>query len=702
MNLQLMSSILSLTSVYFYFTGLFKLKKPKNDRSTYKTDPQYKNLVFILLDGLRIDAACSTYHKTLYHNNMKFINSLTEKNKKIYLSVSGVPTATSIRVRSILTGVSSNFLNGTDTFTHKKIEEDSLIDKIKNESFFFYGDDTWIDLFPVLKDKSVTIPAYGKDRTFEAENKVMRLLINDVNKIKYLFGHFSLLDCYGHDYTVFSKPVKMILEEYDKMIEEIYNKMNDDTLMVILSDHGVNDDGSHGGGNIKEISSTGIFISKKDFKNYQNIHCKKIRDDYIKKIYDSDTKWVKPKEKIEIIHQNDIVPTTCALIGLSIPFNCIGNLIPELTGEDRNLYENLIIQKLQSLDLKNNSDLNELNFQELQKISYDLSEKIFASFSGVCGYKLCISFVLLFMSIYVIVKLLNKRNLIKLNYVVSYFVLIMVSHSVYSFIHEDLIWGIVFLINNLTMMNLYNLIFFLMIGKYPQHEEDRFFALNKIGNYYNGNLIFFKIIISYFFLLYALKIKKLKGNQNLFSFFINECFDKKLFLILLKYCNIDYFDIHKIDFLCNDLSFENLSMFLYDPPTLFFIHFILKDLQIKNSVMGFALTNMSIFYAGMNYSLSSIKYDVIFTFDKKADVFTGYLLMLFYFLYPRFKLLNRIKSKEYLLLSSLNAIGSMIVGLWFINDFLFYFFFGGRCFFICFYYVVECTLSAFFSCNIKR
>ncbi|KAM0674001.1 hypothetical protein GVAV_002519 [Gurleya vavrai] len=111
---------------------------------------------------------------------------------------------------------------------------------------------------------------------------------------------------------------------------------------------------------------------------------------------------------------------------------------------------------------------------------------------------------------------------------------------------------------------------------------------------------------------------------------------------------------------------------------------------------------MSIFYAGMNYSLSSIKYDVIFTFDKKADVFTGYLLMLFYFLYPRFKLLNRIKSKEYLLLSSLNAIGSMIVGLWFINDFLFYFFFGGRCFFICFYYVVECTLSAFFSCNIKR
>ncbi|KAM0677936.1 mannose-ethanolamine phosphotransferase gpi13 [Binucleata daphniae] len=361
------AAIFNIISIYFYFTGLFKLKKPKSNVTSYKLDKKYDNLVFILLDGLRIDGACRTSAKSLYHNNMKFVNTLPYNNKQLFLSVSGVPTATSIRVRSILTGITSNFLSGTDTFTHSKITEDSFINKIANETHYFYGDDTWIDLFPVLKANSVTIPAYGKDRTLKAEKVVMNKLVNDIGKYTYTLAHFSLLDCYGHDFTIFSNECKAIMTEYDRMIEKIYKKMDENTLMVILSDHGVNDDGSHGGGSIKEISSTGIFISKKPFDIYENKEYDMIRDAYMKKIYDNDGKWVMCKEKLKTIHQNDIIPTVCALLGLPIPYNCIGNLIHELVGNDILLYKRVLQQKLESINIAKNID--SICLQEILSLS---------------------------------------------------------------------------------------------------------------------------------------------------------------------------------------------------------------------------------------------------------------------------------------------------------------------------------------------
>ncbi|KAM0686305.1 mannose-ethanolamine phosphotransferase gpi13 [Conglomerata obtusa] len=694
--MQKIITALNIISIYFYFTGLFKLTKPKNDVTTYRVEKQYNKLVFIILDGLRIDAVCKTNHKSLYHNNLTFLHELNRSNKKTFLSVAGLPTATSIRVRSILTGVSSNFLNGTDTFTHKIIEEDSIINKIKDESFYFYGDDTWVDLFPIIKGRCSTIPAYGKDRTMESEKKIMNKLVYEIGEYKYAFAHLSLLDCYGHDYSIYSTEVRSILLEYNKMIESIYNKIDDDTLFVILSDHGVNDDGSHGGGNIKEISSVGIFLSKKEFLNFENDECKKIRDNYLSKLYGSNFDWINTVEEIDIIHQNDIVPTVCILMGLSVPFNCIGNLLYEFIGENRKVYYNLIMQKFNSINIVCKNFLHDYTFEQLHKLSYEISDKIYDTFSGINYVKLAISFLCMLLCINLCIRKQNIKNYFQLPFLFTYFVIFMVAHSVYSFIHEDLLWGILFLINDFTSLNLYFLLFYLSIGKYPQHDEDRFFKYTKIENYFTGNLLFLKIIISFYILLYYNIYKPiLKKKAKIFNFIKNFIFKKELIIILYKYLNKESFEENKLSIFCMNVSFKNLGLIIYDPPTLFLTHVVLNYLPIKNTIQGFALANMSFFYMGMNYALSSINYKIAFTFEKNFNVYLGYILMLFYFLYPRSQTYRYLKKDTFLLLSALNAFASMIVGLWFVNNFLFYFFFGGKCFFVCSYFVIENLLLFF-------
>lgn len=683
-------AVLNILSVYFYFTGLFKIDKPKTNRTNYKFEKKYKKLVFILLDGLRIDAACPTYNKSLYHNNMKFLYSLPVENKQTFLSVAGVPTATSIRVRSILTGVSSNFLNGTDTFTHSEILEDSFINKIINDSHYFYGDDTWTDLFPVLKAKSTTIPAYGKGRTLDAEILLMNKLVNEIGKYTYALSHFSLLDCYGHDYTIFSKECKAILVEYDLMIKQIYEKMDEETLMVVLSDHGVNDDGSHGGGNIKEISSTGIFISKKEFELQDNEGFDAIRNSYTRKIYDADEKWVMSKDKLKIIHQNDIVPTICALIGLPIPFNCIGNLVHELVGNDSFLYKKVLEQKLESIDLKLQKE--NLTETEVLEMSYKTSEKIRKKFSGIHIPNLVISFLCL--AIFVVTYFWFNINLqiLSKQFIFAFFIICMISHSVYSVIHEDLLWGMLLLYHDLSAINIFAIIYFLMIGKYPQHEEDRFYRLDKIGNYFDSNLLFIKIIIGFYLVLFLLNQKKSHKHLNFYkqiTTFMSQNLDINLFYILLKYFNKTYLNEHKSSFLTNNFSLESLSFLLYDPPTLFFMHCVIPKLQIKNVYQAFAISNMSLFYIGMNQALSSINYDVPFLFGDQINKRLGSLLMLYHFIYPRLYIYKISNMQKFIQLSTVHTIATMVIGIWFIDNHLFYFFFGGRCFFTCFYYVVE-------------
>ncbi|XP_046846376.1 GPI ethanolamine phosphate transferase 2-like isoform X1 [Xenia sp. Carnegie-2017] len=126
--------------------------------------------------------------------------------------------------------------------------------------------------------------------------------------------HYLGLDHIGHLAGPNSPLVRPKLREMDEIIHRIYEtivqqdfKRNISTLLVLCGDHGMSDGGSHGGSSFAETTTPLVFMSSLFAQGKGNV-------------YDA-TKWV---------DQIDITPTLALLLGLSIPKNSFGILIPDL------------------------------------------------------------------------------------------------------------------------------------------------------------------------------------------------------------------------------------------------------------------------------------------------------------------------------------------------------------------------------------
>ncbi|EJW04162.1 hypothetical protein EDEG_01537 [Edhazardia aedis USNM 41457] len=260
--------------------------------------------------------------------------------------------------------------------------------------------------------------------------------------------------------------------------------------------------------------------------------------------------------------------------------------------------------------------------------------------------------------------------------ILALFCIIMVSHSVHSFLHEDTIWGVLLILSSFSVKNLLAFCVYLVIGKFPQHDQDRFFRISKINTFFSrSEYKFLGILLVYYLLMLDFKfninfnliniVKNVKkylntsmkeqnkkcntnSKKNVFKklFYnligiINKFMlviytkivlpDTLLLLTIVKY-------IHPASKLLTNYFFlfptpKTLSLLVYDAPVSFFINFILRKIDIKNCVSLFALSNMT-FFLCMNYTFSAVNYDVAFTFCGVLIYEVAALLVFFHVFWP--------------------------------------------------------------------
>lgn len=118
------------------------------------------------------------------------------------------------------------------------------------------------------------------------------------------------VDHVGHRYYADHPEMKLKLRQVDRFIREIIAEMDQHTLLLVFGDHGMTDDGNHGGDSREEATSALFAHSKREFhyKSHQNP-------------LGSGRKTLK---------QIDLVPSLSILLGVGIPFNNLGAVIPEL------------------------------------------------------------------------------------------------------------------------------------------------------------------------------------------------------------------------------------------------------------------------------------------------------------------------------------------------------------------------------------
>ncbi|PHH78549.1 hypothetical protein CDD82_2977 [Ophiocordyceps australis] len=233
------------------------------------------------------------------------------------------PTTTLQRLKGLTTGTLPTFVDAGSNFAGTAIEEDNLLAQLRAEGkkIAHVGDDTWWALFPGYFEANIS-KAYDSFNVWDlhtVDNGVMDhvfpLLDEAQNKGKWdlLIGHCLGVDHAGHRYGPDHVAMNAKLRQMDDFVRKLVASIGDDTLLIVMGDHGMDAKGDHGGESDDEVEAALWMYSKRPlFGRTRREHA---------------LPPLTAKERP--VNQIDLVPTLALLLGIPIPFNNLGQAIQE-------------------------------------------------------------------------------------------------------------------------------------------------------------------------------------------------------------------------------------------------------------------------------------------------------------------------------------------------------------------------------------
>ncbi|KAK2764934.1 mannose-ethanolamine phosphotransferase gpi13 [Arachnomyces sp. PD_36] len=292
----------------------------------------FDKAVVIVIDALRYDftvpfrptAEGETAH--LFHDNFPVLYETAVQNPEnafLLPFIADPPTTTLQRLKGLMTGTLPTFIDAGSNFAGTAIDEDNLIAQLRHEgkNIVHLGDDTWHALFPGYFDEDLT-RAYDSFNVWDLhtlDNGVTEHLFpllhpDNATKWDVIFGHYLGVDHAGHRYGPDHAAMATKLAQMDRLIRDMIDSIDDETLLVVLGDHGMDAKGDHGGESDDEVEAALWMYSKKGVFGHR-----------------ADTGSMEPPRtaKERPVPQIDLVPTLSLLLGMPIPFNNLGSPIEE-------------------------------------------------------------------------------------------------------------------------------------------------------------------------------------------------------------------------------------------------------------------------------------------------------------------------------------------------------------------------------------
>lgn len=316
--------VLQIAGLAIFATGFFPKKIVQDGVGEWFEDKhpeaEFDKLVLMVVDAMRADFTYST------QSEMKFIQKMVQTGYGIpFTAHSTPPTVTMPRIKGITTGGTPNFLDAILNISEgdkssSMTDQDSWLKQFKmmGKKIHMFGDDTWIKLFPDFFDKIDGTASFFVSDFTEVDNNVTRHVEPEMNNQEWdlLILHYLGLDHIGHKGGPYSPFMPLKQKEMDSVAEQIYNKIDDKTLFIVMGDHGMNEVGNHGGSSGGETSPSMTFLSPR-FKNKMDLKYTAplpVSDDY---------------SYYRKIQQGDLVSTIAMLFGFPIPKNSLGVFIQE-------------------------------------------------------------------------------------------------------------------------------------------------------------------------------------------------------------------------------------------------------------------------------------------------------------------------------------------------------------------------------------
>ncbi|SPO27605.1 related to GPI13 - protein involved in glycosylphosphatidylinositol biosynthesis [Ustilago trichophora] len=357
--------------------------------------PTHTKAVVLIIDALRYDFIApppppSTNGELeinwtanpFYHNILSLPSSLTAQSDistgapASFLAhfAADPPTTTLQRLKGLTTGTLPTFVEAGANFGSAgtgvgRVNEDNWIAQFRRSilsssssadgeraGLVFAGDDTWSTVFPGLFDEDTnwTYDSFNVEDLDTVdrgvESKLLPFLQVDHPERKagvhdhwrLLVGHTLGVDHVGHRFGASHPKMKTKLQEMQTFLRNVTDAVDEDTLVILMGDHGMDERGDHGGDAELEVGAGIWMYSKRGFGRVGRDAA--LRMDPAEYISTAEVETMLPsripfsplpsppypEENHRSIPQIDLVPTLSILLGLPIPYNNLGSIIPDL------------------------------------------------------------------------------------------------------------------------------------------------------------------------------------------------------------------------------------------------------------------------------------------------------------------------------------------------------------------------------------
>ncbi|KAI0455526.1 GPI ethanolamine phosphate transferase 3-like protein [Xylaria acuta] len=301
----------------------------------------FDKAVIVIIDALRYDFTVPVEDHSkaeVYHNAFPFLyeSAVRSPNNAFLLPfIADPPTSTLQRLKGLTTGTLPTFIDLGSNFAGTAIEEDNILMQLRDHGkrIVHLGDDTWTSLFPDYFQPNLS-RAYDSFNVWDlhtVDNGVLEHIFPLVEPERrgewdITIGHLLGVDHAGHRYGPNHPAMTAKLQQMDTFIRQLTESIDQDTLLVVMGDHGMDGKGDHGGESDDEVEAALWMYSKQPVFGRTQV----------------DFATPPATAKIRPVNQIDLVPTLALLLGIPIPYNNLGRPIEEaFAGPKGNAWDRL-------------------------------------------------------------------------------------------------------------------------------------------------------------------------------------------------------------------------------------------------------------------------------------------------------------------------------------------------------------------------
>ncbi|XP_077593400.1 GPI ethanolamine phosphate transferase 3, catalytic subunit [Stigmatopora nigra] len=276
--------------------------------------PRFARAVLLLVDALKFDFARFEPRKpspAFWENKLRVFEETARSRPtqcRLYPFRADPPTTTMQRIKGLTTGSLPTFVDVGNNFASSAVLEDNLIHQFAQvgKRVVFMGDDTWESLFPKKFYRSLPFPSFNVKDLHTVDNGILQDLYTTMTGDGWdiLIAHFLGVDHCGHTFGPDHPAMAAKLLQMDGVIRSVMERMQNDTILLVMGDHGMTDTGDHGGESQKETDAA-IFL-------YSPVP-----------LFPAAPSQNEP----DVVPQTDLVPTLALLLDVPIPYSSVGQVL---------------------------------------------------------------------------------------------------------------------------------------------------------------------------------------------------------------------------------------------------------------------------------------------------------------------------------------------------------------------------------------